>query len=159
MGESGRYAQAKRRRTIIAVRSKPLVVTRWPPQGIHPKPKLMTSGLFDEITEQFKAKIDAIQYLKSDSADVERTVQAALAPVAGAKRIQRKVKHLRKDMLFAGYSESARKVLAPMHFTKRVTKVVGKKISRGNTRLGFYAPQLNSRLQSGTQTRNELYGP
>lgn len=108
--------------------------------------QLLTSGLFDEITEQFKAKIDAIQYLKSDSADVEKTVQAALAPVAGAKRIQRKVKHLRKDMLFAGYSESARKVLPPMHFTKRVTKVVGKKITRGNTRLGFYAPQLNSRL-------------
>lgn len=108
--------------------------------------QLIDSGLQDEITERLKAKIDAIQYLKADATDITTAVMEALAPVTGEQRIQRKVKHLRKDTLFAGYSDTARNVLAPMSFTKRVTKIKGNKISRGNTRMTFYAPQVDSRL-------------
>jgi 3'-phosphoadenosine 5'-phosphosulfate sulfotransferase (PAPS reductase)/FAD synthetase len=121
--------------------------------------QLIDSGLQDEITEQLKAKIYAIQYLKADAADITSAVMEVLAPVTGEQRIQRKVKHLRKDTLFAGYSDTSRNAPAPMSFTKRVTKIKGNRISRGNTRMTFYAPQVDSRLHLAHKQEISLLVP
>ena len=121
---------------------------------------LQSSGLLSEIDEQIKAKVAAIGLLNSDSEDVIGAVRAAVEKTTGGlQRIQRKAKHLRKNVMFAGYSDTARKIQAPLNFTKRVTRVNRNKISKGNTRMSFYSMQIDSRLHQAYKQEASLLVP
>lgn len=122
--------------------------------------QLQSAGLMAEIDELFKAKIGSIQLSASTLADAKTVVDKALSKMfAGEQRVGRKVKHLRKTKLFAGYSATERKAAAAVNFTKRVTKMVRGKAVKGNTRLSFYGMQLDSRLHLAKKQEVSLLVP
>lgn len=125
---------------------------------------LLSSGLADEIETLFFDKVDYIQQkhgiISDDMAmfsseycnDLEKAMSGVLT-------IKRGIKFLQEKKLHSGYSNQMRKVTAKLQFTKRVTKMVGGKVRKGNTRLAFYPSHFDSKLYEASLEEKSLHVP
>lgn len=129
------------------------------------KDKLITNAVFEEIENRFYTKLESLRSKvamtpPASNEEVSKLVLSALEALFPAREVlKRKVQHLRKETLFAGYATSKRNAEPSLQFTQRVTKVVKGKVERGNTRLSFYPIKSDSRIHSAHKQVKELLVP
>ncbi len=114
--------------------------------------QLLETGLAGEMEDAFNTKlaafcrrIQAEEFTGEDAAVLNDLNERLTKEFASGMQVQRMVKHLRNETRFAGYSDQKRQVKQVNRFTRRVVKVQKGKIVKGNTRLGFYALQVDSK--------------
>ncbi|MFY0667743.1 MAG: hypothetical protein JXQ95_06910 [Alteromonas stellipolaris] len=98
-----------------------------------------TGLLHDSILETLQNNADlAVQ-------DTDLSAEELAKQLNGVFTETLNVKHLRPVSLAAGFSESERAVVVPNRFTRRVTKMLGGKYLKGNTRLAFPTFRLDDK--------------
>lgn len=126
---------------------------------------LKKQGIDAQLDEWFRARADDLEeraWLKHPR-DVEkqRSVLAKGAKLIFGKEciIKKQIPFMKHVKLAEGYQESARKVAKKIAFTKRVTKVNKGVISKHNTRLTFYSPDINSSLHDSHVCSSSIWVP
>lgn len=87
---------------------------------------------------------------------IDNYVQSVLAK---ENVITRHVGYLKASTMLTGYQSKARKTEKIVQFTKRVSKVVKKKVLKGNTRMSFYGHQVDSSLHLAHQQEVSFLKP
>lgn len=128
--------------------------------------KLLSNGLLTEIEDHFHAKLEALCEEFNGSALSGKAVissgelTAKLAKNLGSTTtIKRKVKHLKKSVLHAGYRNEGKRIQPTHKFTRRVTKVVKGQLEKGNTRMTFYPHVIDSTMHQSHNVESSFLVP